>query len=78
MCNKVNVIQIEITGPVGSGKTALLHSIREMLEQDNYCVAIPNRQERRDGSGTIANAPSHGVPKRDHTVIVITESIEKS
>jgi Ni2+-binding GTPase involved in maturation of urease and hydrogenase len=75
---KANVIHIEITGPVGSGKTALLHSIREMLEHDNYCVAIPNRQERRDGTGTIANAPSHGVPKRDHTVIVISETVEQS
>lgn len=73
---KPNIIHIEIAGPVGSGKTALLHSIREMLEHDNYCVAIPNRQERRDGSGTLANAPSHGVPKRDSTVIVITENLD--
>lgn len=70
---KTTVIYIEITGPVGSGKTAILHSIREILEKENYCVAIPCRQERRDTSGTLANAPSHQIPTRDSTVIVISE-----
>lgn len=73
---KPNIIHIEITGPVGSGKTALLHSIKAMLESDNYCVAIPCRQERRDGSGTLTTAPSHQVPKRDSTVIVISENLD--
>jgi Ni2+-binding GTPase involved in maturation of urease and hydrogenase len=75
---KPNVIHIEISGPVGSGKTALLHSIRELLEKENYCVAIPGRQERRDTSGTLANAPSHQVPKRDSTVIIIHEQIDEA
>lgn len=75
---KPTIIYIEVTGPVGSGKTALLHSIREILEKENYCVAIPDRQERRDTSGTLANAPSHQIPKRDSTVIVITEHVDKS
>lgn len=74
---KPTVIRIEITGPVGSGKTALLQTIREVLEKDNYCVAIPNRQERRDGTGTLATAPSHAVPKRDSTVIVISENLDE-
>jgi Ni2+-binding GTPase involved in maturation of urease and hydrogenase len=73
---KPTVIHIEITGPVGSGKTALLHTIREILERDNYCVAIPCRQERRDSSGTTATAPTHQVPKRDSTVIVISENLD--
>lgn len=72
---KPNVIYIEITGPVGSGKTALLHTIKAILESDNYCVAIPCRQERRDGSGTLTAAPVHQVPKRDSTVIVVSEHL---
>jgi Ni2+-binding GTPase involved in maturation of urease and hydrogenase len=69
---KPTVIHIEITGPVGSGKTALLHTIREILEHDNYCVAIPNRQSGATEQELLRMRP-HGVPKRDSTVIVISE-----
>jgi len=39
---KATVIQINITGPVQTGKSVALASIKEMLENDGYCVAIPD------------------------------------
>lgn len=68
----VTVIQINITGPVQTGKTAVLASIKAMLEKDGYCVAIPGREERNNPSYPIDSA-GHEQPKRDRTVFVLTE-----
>lgn len=67
------VIQINITGPVQTGKTAVLASIKAMLEKDGYCVAIPDREERNNPSYPIDSAAPHEQPKRDKTVFVLTE-----
>lgn len=67
------VIQINITGPVQTGKTAVLASIKAMLEKDGYCVAIPDREERNNPSHPIDSAAPHEQPKRDKTVFVLIE-----
>jgi len=68
------VIQINITGPVQTGKTAVLASIKALLEEQGYCVAIPDREERNNPSHPIDSAAPHEKPKCDKTVFVLTES----
>lgn len=67
-----DVIKIDISGPAGSGKTAVMHRIREMLEGDNYCVAIPDSALRINSRGPFA---AHERPHPDDTVFVLTESV---
>ena len=68
------IIQINISGPVQSGKTVILQEIKKLLESYNYCVAVPDRAERFNPGKTIEKARNHEKPKPDKTVIVLTES----
>ncbi len=69
----VTLIHIHISGPVQSGKSATLASIKSMLEGHGYCVGILNRQERKNPSEPIASAARHEKPSLDKTVFVLTE-----
>ena len=75
MKSKAVAIQINISGPVQTGKSAILSSIKEMLTDRGYCVAIPEREERLNPSETLDTAPEHERPEKDKTVIIITESL---
>lgn len=70
---KTKIITISVSGPVGSGKSAVLQSIATMLQDYNYCVAIPDRSERTNPSDDLEHAKDHERPSKDHTVIVLTE-----
>ena len=74
--SNIIVIQINITGPVQTGKTTVLSSIKAMLEKDGYCVAIPDREERNNLNPPFASAAPHEKPKPDKTVFVLTEECE--
>lgn len=69
----VTLIHINISGPVQSGKSAALASIKEMLESNGYCVGVLDRAERKNPSEPIASAARHEKPKQDRTVFVLTE-----
>lgn len=70
-----SVIYIHISGNVQTGKSATLQTIRQLLENHGYCVAVPDRAERRNPSVTLAQAEPHEKPNPDHTVFVLSESI---
>lgn len=74
---QVKMIQIDVSGPVGTGKSAIAASIKKMLESHGYCVAIPQREERNNPSKDLENAAHHEKPKPDSTVIVVTEDCVK-
>lgn len=67
------IITVSVSGPVGCGKSAVLRSIAKMLEEHNYCVAIPDRSERINPSSDLDEAKKHERPSKDKTVIVLTE-----
>ena len=69
----INTIQITIEGKAQTGKSAVLQSIKKMLEDHKYCVAIPERGERFNPSADIKEAKSWEKPKKDKTVIILTE-----
>ncbi|MCW8931836.1 MAG: hypothetical protein OQL19_16585 [Gammaproteobacteria bacterium] len=69
----IATIQIDISGPVATGKSAIASSIGNLLKSHGYCVAFPERNERHNPSEPLDKAPSHEKPKPDSTVIVITE-----
>lgn len=71
----MKVIHIEISGPVQTGKSAILASVRELLESHGYCVAIPDRAQRKNPPTEIAKAAPHEKPEKDKTVIVLTEKL---
>lgn len=73
--SNTNVIFIEISGPVQSGKSAVLASIKRMLEQHGYCVAVPGREARHNPPKAIEDAPRHELPKPDVTVFALTECV---
>lgn len=73
MSEPLNVIHIDISGDVATGKTAILQSIKQLLEKHNYCVAVPDREERHNPGEPIDTAAAHEKPKPDKTVIVLTE-----
>ena len=69
----LNILHVNISGSVQTGKTATLQSIKRLLESNNYCVVIPDREERHNPSNPIEEAASHEKPDKDKTVIVLTE-----
>jgi len=71
----VKMIHINVSGPTGSGKSAVLASIKKMLEENhNLCVVTPMREERHNPSENINDAAPHERPKPDSTVVALTES----
>ena len=70
---KAEIIHIEVSGPIQSGKSAVLASIKSMLEGYGYCVAIPVRAERNNPASAIDSAQNHEKPKLDKAVFVLTE-----
>lgn len=73
MTKPISIIEIQVTGPVGSGKSAVLASIRDMLEGHGFCVAIPNREERYNASRPLTEAKHWERPSLDQSVVVLTE-----
>ncbi|MED5549802.1 MAG: hypothetical protein VX529_10645 [Pseudomonadota bacterium] len=69
-----NVISINIAGPVGCGKSALLGEFRDVLQLHGYCVAIPDPGIRNDPPNGIQTSASHEIPRRDRTVVILTET----
>lgn len=70
---KPQCILVNVSGPVSSGKSAIAATIRVILENHGYCVAIPDKSERLNPSSPIATAAPHEAPTVNNTVIVITE-----
>ena len=71
----MTTIHIDISGPVQSGKTAALQSIRAMLEDHGYCVAIPDRAERLNPGPHLRSAASHEKPPPDEAVFILREHV---
>lgn len=71
----MTTIHIDISGPVQSGKTAALQSIKSMLEDHGYCVAIPDRGERLNPGPHLRNASGHEKPKLDEAVFILREHV---
>jgi len=71
--DRTKVIEIQLQGPVQSGKSSVMQSIKGMLEDYGYCVSIPNREERNDPADPLSNAASHEKPSKDDTVIILSE-----
>ena len=70
----IKYIEISIKGPVQSGKSCVLSSIRDLLESHGYCVAVPEREMRYNPTGTLNDALPHEMPRRDSTVFVLVEA----
>lgn len=71
----VKTIHIAINGEVGSGKSAVLRAIAELLANSGYCVAIPDRAERNNPSRPLQTAAEHERPRPDETVFILTERV---
>lgn len=71
----MNTIHISITGKVQIGKSAVLQSIKQLLESHNYCVAVPDREERHNPSSPIESAKQHEKPSKDDTVFILSERL---
>ena len=70
----VKKIEIKITGPVQSGKSSVMQSIKEMLESYNYAVTCAAREHRLNPEQNLNNAEGfHIKPHPDKTVIILLE-----
>lgn len=67
------VIFIDVRGPVQSGKTAVIVSIKELLEKHGFYVAVMERDAK--SAANLDKAASHELPSRKDTLFAITESI---
>lgn len=70
---KTTHINISISGPTGSGKSAIIESIRQMLEGNDLCVVYPDRSMRKNPPEPLHEAAGHEKPKVDSTVIALEE-----
>lgn len=70
---EATIIQILVSGPTQCGKSSVRASIKDMLEQYGYTVAIPDREERNNPSERIGTAAPHEIPELDKTVFILTE-----
>jgi len=73
---EMNTITIHVSGAVQTGKSAVLASIRDLLEGAGYCVAVTSREERYNPSTGVTVAAPHERPDPDKTVIVLQEHTE--
>lgn len=67
------VIFIDVRGPVGSGKTAVIVSIKELLEKHGYYVAV--MEDDAKNARNLDKSASHELPSRKNTLFAITERI---
>lgn len=72
------IVNIAITGPVASGKSAVLASIKKLLESHNYAVVYPKRRDRLNPPDGIVKSPYHEKPNPDKTVFVLHEAVAKA
>lgn len=69
-----DIIEIQITGPVASGKSAIFATIRKTLEQHHICVAVLDRVERYNPSSELGDCEPHEAPKFEDCVVVMREN----
>ena len=73
----VKKIEIKITGPVQSGKSCLMQTIKEVHEYYNYSVTYAAREHRLNPEQHLINAEGfHIKPHPDKTIIVLIEGAE--
>lgn len=65
-------VRINIDGPVGSGKTAVINSVKDMIESYGYCVAVPSRELRYEDDSLAGKYSTK--PDKDDTVFVLSET----
>lgn len=73
---KPEVMRIEVIGPVGIGKSAVLASIRDMLTNYGYAIAVLDPSERKNPSKPLDQAEHNERPNRGRAVIVLSETTE--
>lgn len=71
-----DVIEITVTGPVQSGKSAVLQSIHDMLSGYGYAVVYPDRAMRNNPPDAIDKAEAHEKPDVDSVVFVLHEAVD--
>lgn len=69
------IIEIQVSGPVQSGKSAIAATIRDVLGKHSICVAIPDRAERNNPSAPLETCARHEWPRTD-CVVILTETVE--
>lgn len=69
-----HLIKIEISGPVQTGKSATLESIKSMLEGAGYAVVHADPGRRLNPSETLKTAAHHDLPDRSKAVFVLVET----
>lgn len=67
---KPTIINVHVSGPTASGKTAVLAKIRKALEDEGFCCASPDldAEARMMRPGDLEAAP-----RRQKTVVVLSE-----
>ena len=70
---KTEVINIEISGNTQTGKTAVLQSIKKLLESYDYTVIMDDLGERKNPSDCIDNSDLHEKPS-NKTVFILSET----
>lgn len=73
---KPEVMRIEIIGSCGIGKSAVMASIRDMLNKEGYAIAVLDPAERHNPSKNLEQAEHHEKPNRARAVIVLSETTE--
>lgn len=70
------IIFIDVRGPVQSGKTAVIVSIKELLEKHGYFVAVMEHDAK--SARSLDKAAPHELPSRKETLFAITEHVSKT
>ena len=75
---RMNVIQVHVEGPVGTGKSAVLACIERAIKQQFGCsVASPDLERERRLNEPDDPEPWER-PQRENTVFVLTEGNSQS
>lgn len=77
MTKPIRIVQINIIGPVQSGKSAVLATIEKMLREYGYCVAVPDSEYRNNPAAPLHSAEPHELPQIGGTVFVLSETVTK-
>ena len=68
-----HLIKIEISGPVQTGKTAVLESIKHLLREAGYMAVIHDRENRNNEPDCLSTAERHEKPDTRNAVFLLTE-----
>ena len=73
----MELINITVSGPVGSGKSVLVREIKDFIESLNFAVVYSDPEHRNNPPDSLEKSQSHEKPQPNKVVVALNEMVTK-